>query len=433
MSSIVTSVLLLLSAIFLVGLCSLAEAALSQIQKWRLRDRAWRGDRGAQAALELARDLDRFGTSTRLIVTFLTILTGVVSGVLLCEWTADSTIAARFTSHPGIVVTTMAAGALAAVVFLFGDLLPRALASSRPEAFASRLGRLMRLESTVVSPASMFLRRGTGILARWLGAGAPPAPPATEQRLLDLMREDAEAGRLEDSKHAIYKRAVRFCDRRARALMTPRDEVVWIDVHDSPDEIRRKVASCSPSHFPVCDETLDNLLGIVQVKDLLARTADDQGFRIKGILKLPVFIFEGARGPQILESLKKSSAHTAVVLDEYGSVVGVLTLSDVVDAIVGPMVDETHPHLDEPRAVPRGDGSWLLDGRFPIDEFYDFFHIHETNDDDYSTLGGLVITRLGHIPAVGERFERFGLRFEVIDMDGNRVDRVQVEPIDRLD
>ena len=212
--------------------------------------------------------------------------------------------------------------------------------------------------------------------------------------------------------------------------MTPRDEVVWIDVRDSPDEIRRKIASCTPSHFPVCDERLDNLLGIVQVKDLLDRNADEQGFRIKGMLTLPAFIYEGARGPQILDSLKKSSAHTAVVLDEYGSVVGVLTLSDVVDAIVGPMIDESE--LDDPRAVRRDDGSWLLDGRYPIDEFFDFFQIHETSEDDCSTLGGLVVTRLGHIPEVGESVAKFGLRLEVAEMDGNRVDRVLVRPVDAL-
>jgi putative hemolysin len=323
----------------------------------------------------------------------------------------------------------LAAGGAAAAMFVLGDLLPRTLAASRPEAFATRLGRMMRLATAVASPAAAFLRRTADVLAGWLGATARPAPPATEQRLLDLMREAYEAGRLEDARHAIYRRAVRFCDRRARALMTPRDEVVWIDVRDSPEEIRRKVASCGPSHFPVCDETLDNLLGIVQVKDLLARSADDHGFRIKGILTLPAFIYEGSRGPQILDSLKKSAAHTAVVLDEYGSVVGVLTLSDVVAAIVGPLVAESH--ADEPRAAPREDGSWLLDGRFPIDEFLDFYHIHEASDDDYNTLGGLVVTRLGHIPEVGECFERFGLRFEVADMDGNRVDRVLVRPVDR--
>lgn len=430
MSSIVVSVVLVLAFVLLIGLCTLAESALGRVQKWRLRDRAGRGDRGARAALEVACDLDRFSGAMRLLVALASVLIGLVGGVLLCERTGDATIASRFGSYPGLVVTTIAAGAAAVVLFVGGDLLPRALARSRPEGLASRLGRPMRLATTFVAPTSGLLRRGADVLARWFGASAAPEPVATEQRLLDLMREASEAGRLEDARHAIYKRAVRFCDRRARALMTPRDEVVWLDVRDSPDEIRRKIASCTPSHFPVCDERLDNLLGIVQVKDLLVRTADEQGFRIKGILTLPAFIYEGARGPQILESLKKSSAHTAVVLDEYGSVVGVLTLSDVVDAIVGPMIDESKD--DDPRALPRDDGSWLVEGRFPIDEFLDYFQIHETTDDDYSTLGGLVVTRLGHIPEVGESVTKFGLRLEVAEMDGNRVDRVLVRTVDRL-
>jgi putative hemolysin len=328
------------------------------------------------------------------------------------------------------LVTILAAGGTALTVFFFSDLLPRALVRGRPEAFASKLGPLLPLASAVVSPLSDRLRRGADVLARWLGAPSPPAPAAVEQRLLDLMRDAAEAGRLEDARHLIYRRAVRFCDRRARALMTPRGRVVWIDVHDSPDEIRRKVASCPASHFPVCDATLDDLLGIVQVKDLLARNPDEQGFRIKGILTLPAFIYEGSRGPQILKSLKDSSAHTAVVLDEYGSVVGVLTLSDVVESIVGPMEDETR--ADDTGAVPRGDGSWLFEGRCPVDEVFDSFQIHASTEDDYDTLGGLVVTELGRIPEVGERFESFGLHFEVVEMNGNRVDRVLVRPTDAL-
>lgn len=431
MSSIVTGVVLLLGLIGLIGVCSLAESALGQIQKWRLRDRAGRGDLGARAALEVACDVERFGTTMRLIVVTASVSTGVVGGVLLRGRMTDPTVASPFASYPGILAAAIASAGLGLAVFVLGDLLPRALARSRPDVFASKLGRIMKLASAVVSPASAFLKRRTDVVARWLGATGVAGPAATEQRLLDLMREDSEAGRLEEARHAIYKRAVRFCDRRARALMTPRDEVVWIDVHDSPDEIRRKVASCSPSHFPVCDATLDNLLGIVQVKDLLARTADDQGFRLKGILTLPSFIYEGARGPQILDSLKKASAHTAVVLDEYGSVVGLLTLSDVVEAIVGPMVDESHG--DEGRAVRREDGSWVLDGRLPIDEFLDLFHVHETPDDDYNTLAGLVVTRLGRIPEVGESFKEFGLRCEVVEMDGNRVDHVLVRRIDLVD
>jgi len=212
--------------------------------------------------------------------------------------------------------------------------------------------------------------------------------------------------------------------------MTPRDEVVWIDVDDSPDEIRRKVIGSSHSRFPVCDQSLDNLLGIVQVKDLLAKNSGEPTFRIKGLLTLPAFIYEGTRGPQILEILKKSSTHTAVVLDEYGSVVGLLTLNDILNAVLGEL-PERNGDDEAPRSVQRADGSWLLDGRFPLDEFRELFDLAELPSGEFHTLAGLVITQLGHIPRVSETFDLLGLRFEVVEMDSQRVDRVLVSPLAR--
>ncbi len=209
--------------------------------------------------------------------------------------------------------------------------------------------------------------------------------------------------------------------------MTPRGKVVWIDLADSPDEIRRKVIGSPHSRFPVCDQSLDNLLGIIQVKDLLAQSSGEPLFRVKGLLTLPAFIFEGTRGPQILEILKKSSTHTAVVLDEYGSVVGLLTLNDILEALLGDL-PETAGEDDAPRSVQRPDGSWLLDGRFPLDEFRELFDLGELPEGDFHTLAGLVVTQLGHIPSVSEAFDDLGLRFEVVEMDGNRVDRVRVGP-----
>ena len=209
--------------------------------------------------------------------------------------------------------------------------------------------------------------------------------------------------------------------------MTPRGKVVWIDLADSPEEIRRKVIGSPHSRFPVCDQSLDNLLGIIQVKDLLAQSSGGPLFRVKGLLTLPAFIFEGTRGPQILEILRKSATHTAVVLDEYGSVVGLLTLNNILEALLGDL-PETAGEDDAPRSVQRPDGSWLLDGRFPLDEFRELFDLGELPEGDFHTLAGLVVTQLGHIPRVSEAFDYLGLRFEVVEMDGNRVDRVRVGP-----
>jgi putative hemolysin len=227
----------------------------------------------------------------------------------------------------------------------------------------------------------------------------------------------------------MVKRVLRFGDRRARALMTPRNEIAWIDLADSPEEVRRKVISSPHSRFPVCDQSLDNLLGIVHVKDLLGHGQDVEPFRVKGRLTLPVFLYEGTHGLKILEMLRASGTHNAVVLDEYGTVEGLLTITDILEAIVGDIPDRSED--EEPRAVRRPDGSWLLDGRLPLDEFRDLFDLSHIPEGDFHTLAGLVVARLGHIPKVGESFDDWGLRVEVVDMDGNRVDRLLVSRVDR--
>jgi putative hemolysin len=206
--------------------------------------------------------------------------------------------------------------------------------------------------------------------------------------------------------------------------MTPRNEIVWIDLTDSPEEIRRKVIDSPHSRFPVCDQSLDNLLGIVHVKDLLGQSPTVEPFRIKGRLTLPLFLYEGTRGVKILEMFKKSATHNAVVLDEYGTVEGLLPLTDILEAIVGDMPESAED--DEPRVVQCPDGSWLLDGRMPLDEFRDLFDLSAVPQGDFHTLAGLVVAQLGHIPRVGESLDCWGLHFEVVDMDGNRVDRIRV-------
>ncbi len=223
----------------------------------------------------------------------------------------------------------------------------------------------------------------------------------------------------------MIKRVFRFSDRRARTLMTPRNDIIWIDQSDPPDEIRRKIISSRHTRFPVCDGGLDNLLGIVQVKDLLVPDQNAEPFRIKGRLTLPLFLYEGTRGLKILEMFKTSGSRFAVVLDEYGTVEGLLTLTDILEAIVGDMAvgnDEV-----DSAAVERSDGSWILDGRMPVDEFRDLFPLTQAPEGDFHTLAGLVVTRLGHIPRAGESLSCWGLSFEVVAMDGNRVDRILVK------
>jgi putative hemolysin len=260
---------------------------------------------------------------------------------------------------------------------------------------------------------------------RFLRVRSRPLPPVTQEEISVLLQAGTKAGVFEEGEHEMIKRVFRFSARRARALMTPRNFIVWIDQADPPDEVRRKIISSPHTRFPVCDQSLDNLLGIVQVKDLLVQDQNVEPFRIKGRLTLPLFLYEGTRGLKILEMFKTSGSRVAVVLDEYGTVEGLLTLTDILEALVGDIAvgDED----DEPAAVQRSDGSWLLDGRLALDEFRDLFELTSIPAGDFHTLAGLVVTTLGHIPRVGESFQNGGLCFEIVDMDGNRVDRILVK------
>ncbi|HMB08844.1 MAG TPA: hemolysin family protein [Isosphaeraceae bacterium] len=234
------------------------------------------------------------------------------------------------------------------------------------------------------------------------------------------------AGAFEEAEHAMIKRVVRLGAHRASELMTPMNEIVWLDLTESPEAMERKITGSPHSRFPVCEGGIDNILGIVEIKDLLIQCFTGRSFGIKGLLKLPLFLFEGTPGLRVLETFQKTGVHTAIVLDEFGSVRGLITPTDILEAIVGDLPEGAEAVA--PKAVRRPDGAWLLDGRLPVDEFRDLLGIARLPEGDYQTLAGLVIARLGRIPAVADRFEWDGARFEVVDMDGHRVDKVLVAP-----
>ncbi len=421
MSSTLIPILVILALILVLGLFSLSEFALVGARKWRLREQASRGNRGAAAALELSENLERLVPTIHLGVNLAGTMLGVYAGI----WIGQVLVSMRAQTGRFLWTTAFIVVVIALATFLLGELLPRRIALHRPEQIACWLARPTAVCLRLAGPLMKSLVGATDLLTRLLGVQSAARPPITPEEIKGLLREGTRAGVFEEAEHDIFKRVFRFCERRARALMTPREEVVWIDLSDSPEEIRRKVTGCPHSRFPVCDESLDNLLGIVQVKDLLAPTSGGPAFRIKGLLTLPAFIYEGARGPQILEILKKSSTHTAVVLDEYGSVVGLLTLNDILEAVLGDLPDGNGEN-EEPRVVRGPDGSWLIDGRLPRDEFRELVNLAELPEGDYHTLAGLVVTQLGHIPGVSETFDLSGLHFEVADVIANRVDRVRV-------
>ncbi len=421
MSSILIPILATLVLILALGYLSLAEVAVTSARRSRLKQECARGRQGATVALGLTADAQRTVASVRLAAALVRTLLGVYVGVWLCRLAGSpAESGAGFWALAMLVVL-----GLVLAILILGEIMPRRLALQQPERTVCWLARPLSVLAKLLDPLAGQLHRVAEHASFGLGARATGRPAVDPEEIKRMLWEGTQAGVFEPVEFEILKRVFRYFDRRAKALMTPRDRIVWIDLADPPEEIRRKVIGSPHSRFPVCDESLDNLLGIVQVKDLLTQSAAGLPLRVKGVLTLPSFLYEGSRGPQILEILKKSSTHTAVVLDEFGSVVGLLTINDILRALIGELPAGSGED-DESRVVRRADGSWLIDGRFPLDEFRELFELRELPEGDFHTLGGLVVTQLGHIPAVSETFQLLGLRFEIVDMDANRVDRVLV-------
>jgi putative hemolysin len=423
------ALLIILGLIAVYGLFRMAEFAVESAGRSRLKEWSSRGDRGARAALGLKENPGGFVLTLQATNLLLAIMAGFCGGVAVAPWVSEAVervrLLAPYCQPIGIGLTVVG---IASAILLLGEIVPRRVAAIRPERIASFVSRPLEAIALLLQPVLQFATRVTDGLFNALGLRSTLEPRVTQEQIQVLIHEGTKAGVFEEEEHELLKRVFRFSDRRARTLMTPRNQIVWIDLADSPDDIRQKVMNNPHAQFPVCDGSLDNLLGIVQIKDLLLGRQSVEPFRLKGRLTMPLFIYGGTRGLKTLEMFKTSGTRVAVILDEYGTVEGLMTLTDILEAIVGDMpvsVDEA-----EPTAVERPDGSWLLDGRMPLDEFWDRFALPPMPQEEFHTLAGLVVHELGHIPRIAESFARWDLHFEVVDMDGKRVDRILVKRLD---
>jgi putative hemolysin len=262
------------------------------------------------------------------------------------------------------------------------------------------------------------------------GKRAVQEPPVTEEEIKTLVQKGTEAGVFEESEQDLVEAVFGLGDRSARSLMTPRSQIVWLDLNDSLEQIREKISESGHSRFPVGMGSLDQVKGMVQAKDLLASSLAGKPFNLETLLQQPLFVPRGVSALHVLESFKQSGKHIALVVDEYGGIEGLLTHHDILEAIAGEIpFSEKHA---EPMAVQRPDGSWLLDGMLPVEEFKEIFDVESLpgeKKDAYQTLGGFLFTQMARVPSVADSFEWSGLRFEIVDMDGKRIDKVLVTRI----
>ena len=426
-------IVVILVLILVNGALSMSEIAVITARKERLQQWAEAGNDKARAALNLANSPNLFLATVQVGITLVGVLSGVFGGFKiasdLADWLNLIPALAPY-SH------TLALGAVVLAIsflsLLIGELVPKRLALDNPERIASFVSPAMRYLSMIASPVVRFLSASTDMALRIMGVKPSTEPPITEEEIKLLINQGTLAGVFEEAEQEMVERVFRLADRRVGVLMTPRKRVTWLDLNDPPEKHRRIITKSIHSRFPVSQGRLNNILGIVHVRDLLIRNLAGRPLNLRAALKQPLFVLETTHVPRVLEMFKESGTDMAMVVDEYGTIEGLVTLKDILEAVVGdlPSVDAR----DESKVVQREDGSWLVDGLLPVDELKEIFHIKTLPQEKaghYQTLGGFAMTHLKRIPSAGDRFEFCGLRFEILDMDGHRVDKVLIEQLDQ--
>ncbi|HTX92734.1 MAG TPA: hemolysin family protein [Anaerolineales bacterium] len=413
-------ILLIFLLILLNGFFAMSETAILASRKARLQQRSNEGDAKAHRALNLADNPNRLLPTVQVGITLIGVLTGAVGGAVIAEALAG--LLGRISGLAPYAHTVSLAVVVVLITFfsmLVGELVPKRLALQNPENVASGIAGVMALMAAILSPVVWLLGKSTDLVLRVLRIQHADEPPVTEEEILVQLDEGTQAGVFQEAEQDMVEGVFSLSDQRINALMTPRNEIVWLDINDSVDEIRRKVQDSPFSRFPVGEDSLDSVLGVVKAKNLLLADLQD-GRELKKILREPIYIPETAFGSRALEMFKESKRELMLVVDEFGVVQGLVTLADILEEIVGDLEAE-------PQATQRQDGSWLLDGMLPNDEFKEIFNLRRLPDEEeYETLGGFVMMHLKRIPQAADTFEWSGLKFEVMDMDDKRVDKVLV-------
>ncbi len=431
MSEQASQILIILLLILLNGVFSMAEIAMVSARRIRLEQRAEEGDAGARAALHLKDSPNRFLSTIQIGISLVGVFTGALGGVTLSKSLAEvlsriPALSAVAESLSLILVSLV----ITYFTLVIGELIPKRIGLNAPEKIAVTVARPMRLLSQLTKPLVWFLSKSTDLGFKLLGIQTNDDAPVTEEEVKVMIEQGTISGVFEESEQDIVESVFRMSDRTVDALMTPRTEVTWLDL-DEPLQINvQEILAETHSHYPVARGSLDNIQGIVSVNDMLTALLSGQHLDLEKLARQPVFVPETMPALKALAAFKDSGLTVAVVMDEYGGVLGMVTLVDIMKSIVGEI--GLPADGSEAQIVLRPDGSYLLDGLLLVDELKELLDIKELPDEDrigYQTLGGLMMSRTGSIPSTGQWFEWERYRFEVVDMDGRRVDKVLVSPV----
>jgi putative hemolysin len=421
-----SEVLIVLALLVLNGVFAMSEIAVVSARKTRLQQRAEAGDPGARRALALAEEPSRFLATVQVGITLVGVLAGAFGGARLsaplARYLAGVPAVAEYAEGLAFGIVVLAITYLSLII---GELVPKEIGLGHPERIAAMVAAPMHLLSRVAAPLVWVLTFSTRVVLRVLRVTKNTDAAVTDADVAALLEEATESGVIHEAEQDLVERVFWLGDRRVADLHTPRHRVAWVDEADDERAVRARMIAQPRDAYLVCRGGLDRVAGAVRVRDLWEQAVRGEPMDIAAALQQPLFVPENTRALHMLELFRESPAGVAVVVDEYGGVQGVLTRDDLMEDVAW----ETAP--TDPQVVRRDDGTWLVDAGMSVDDFREAMGLDERRDEDrgrYRTVGGLIVTSLGRIPHVGEHVESEGLRLEVVDMDGPRVDKVLVAP-----
>jgi len=410
--------------ILLNGFFAMAELALFSSRRPRLQQYAKEGRRGAVTAIKLLDDPTGFLSTVQIGITVIAILLGAYGEATFVERVSTTFASLPFIgTHAKTAASVVIITTIAFVSLMAGELIPKRLALRNPERLACSMSGPMRFLSQFARPVVWLLRKLTELTMQLVTSPSIEDPSITEEEVKSLIAEGTKAGVFAPAEKEMLEGVLRVADRTVRSIMTPRPDVAWLDLNDPIEVIYKTIAESGHSRFPVATDDVDNIIGIVHSKDLLEQIRTGSAMDLKSVVKDPIYIHETTPILKLLESFRASPVHVAVVLDEHGTIQGMVTPTDILVAITGDLPERED---EKPSAQQRADGSWLLDGQMPVHEVERTLEVRGLGafEHEYTTLAGFMISRFGHIPKEGEFFDWNNWRFEVMDLDGRRIDKV---------
>ena len=421
-------ILIIILFVLLNGFFSMSEIAVVSSRKAKLDVQSKNGNKSAKSILSVIENPDKFLSTIQICITTIGLIIGLYTGesyvnrlsCLFTQLNIDPALATIISRIVIVVVETF-------FMLVFGELLPKRIGMSNPEKVASVIIRPMKMLSTLFAPIVWFLSKTTGGLSKLLGLKSVSGQKVTEDEIKSIIDDSADAGEIAVTEQDIVTRVFDLDGRRVESLMTPRKNLQWVEKEEFLRDLIRRVDKEDIHYiYPVCDKSLDNIVGVMFIKDMFPLTQKSYDYKVKDIMREPNFIHESISVYNLLEIFKKTKIHYAFIIDEFGLVQGMITMNDILEALVGNSSElETNP--DGQEFLVRGDGSYLIDGQYP---FYDFLSHFDLEDEyqkyAYNTISGLILAITGNVPKTGDKINWRNFIFEIIDMDGVRIDKILV-------